>query len=142
MKQIIVLILTLLSLLNCKPKVNEKVTTNTSEILHRKWMLVFFKDFSKEELIRKTAFIDFTNKEYVSANLGCNNLSSTYKVADSSKIKYTQWIITEMACADMKLEDDFSKVIQDFTTYKIVGHNLTLYNVKNEKMIFVAQDWD
>lgn len=141
MKQL-ALVIILLSMMNCKPKANEKPITNTIESIHRKWMLLSFKNFSKEELIRKVAFLDFTNKEYVTASMGCNNLSATYSIKSTAKIDYLQWIRTEMACEDMKLEDEFSKVIQDFTTYKIVGHNLTLYNFKNEKLIFVAQDWD
>ena len=47
-----------------------------------------------------------------------------------------------MACGDMKLEDDFLEILPKLDFYRIDGHKLTLYNSKNEKIVFVAQDWD
>jgi heat shock protein HslJ len=140
MKQLAVLII-LFSIMNCKPKVEEiKVPTNPENI-KRVWMLTEFSNYEKKFLIDSEAQLNLTNSESAMAKMGCNTLSFNYKTTNS-EIIFSKGITTLMACTDMKLEDEFSKTITDFKKYKIDGHTLTLFNSKNQKMVFVAQDWD
>lgn len=104
-------------------------------------MLVEFKDYKKEYLLEKKAFLDLTNSERATSKMGCNNLLFTYKTK-KSEISFTNAISTEMACIDMKLETDFSKEIIKMNSFYINAHKLTLTSENGEKMIFVAQDWD
>lgn len=104
-------------------------------------MLVNFKNYSKESLIKKSAFLDLTNSENASAKMGCNNLSFAYKVKEDT-ISFSEGIATRMFCEDMSLENDFYKEISSINNYKIEGHKLLLTSSKGEKMEFIAQDWD
>jgi heat shock protein HslJ len=140
MKQLLLMTI-LFSIMSCKPKVYEvKVATNP-ENLKRVWMLIEFSNFQKKFLVDSEAQLNLTNAESAMAKMGCNTMSFKYRI-DKSEIIFSKGITTLMACTDMKLEDQFSKEITDFKKYKIDGHTLTLCNSKNEKMVFVAQDWD
>jgi heat shock protein HslJ len=139
-KQFAILLIIFLTI-NCKPKANEVKITNNPENLKRVWMLVAFSSFERKFLMDSEAQLNLTNSERAMAKMGCNTLSFDYKITNS-EIIFSKGISTLMACTDMKLEDEFSKVITDFKKYKIDGHTLTLFNSKNEKMVFVAQDWD
>lgn len=135
------ILLIIFSTINCKPKVNEVKITNNPENLKRVWMLVAFSSFERKFLMDSEAQLNLTNSERAMAKMGCNTLSFDYKIINS-EIIFSKGISTMMACTDMKLEDEFSKIITNFKKYKIDGHTLTLFNPKNEKMVFVAQGWD
>jgi heat shock protein HslJ len=140
MKQL-ALVIILFSMMNCKPKANEVKVANNPENLKRVWMLVAFSSYEKKFLMDSEAQLNLTNSERAMAKMGCNTLSFDYNTTNS-EIIFSKVISTMMACTDMKLEDEFSKVITDFKKYKIDGHTLTLFSSKNDKMVFVAQDWD
>jgi heat shock protein HslJ len=74
--------------------------------------------------------------------MGCNQLSFPYKITNTSEIKFSDGIATQMYCEDMKLEDSFSKEITWISNYATQGHQLILTSPKGIKMVFVAQDWD
>jgi heat shock protein HslJ len=137
----------LFGIIRCTSKINTKNPeinpTEKSEEpkLQRIWMLTEFANFEKKFLVDSEAQLNLTNTESAMAKMGCNTLSFKYK-NDKSQIIFSKGITTLMACIDMKLEDQFSKEILDFKKYKIDGHTLILYNSKNEKMVYVAQDWD
>ena len=148
--KLIILIVFLSSILNCKSKIEDKKNKNSIENeatnvknvnqnLNRVWMLIEFENFSKELLIEKKAFLDLTKNN---ASMGCNSIDFNYKKKSVSKIEFSNLIRTEMACGDMTLEDNFLETIPKLNSYKIDGHKLTLYNSQNKKMVFVAQDWD
>jgi META domain len=148
--KLIILIILLSTILNCKSKIEDKKIKNSIEneatdvknvnqILNRVWMLIEFGNFSKELFIEKKAFLDLTTN---SASMGCNSIGFNYKKKSVSEIEFSNLIRTEMAYGDMTLEDDFLKTIPVLNSYKIDGHKLTLYNSQNKRMVFVAQDWD
>jgi heat shock protein HslJ len=138
----------LFGIIQCTSKINTKSTesipikSTVSNNLNRVWMLVEFKKFTKEELIKKKAFLNMTKTEIATSNMGCNGISSNYRIKTNSEIIFTQGLRTEMACEDMKLEDAFLKILPILNHYKIVGHKLTLTSINNDKLIFIAQDWD
>lgn len=135
---LVFLISTILFSCNSKKEVNEKAIQNTNRV----WMLAEFQDFKKEDLIKKEAQLDLRDSIRATVKMGCNSLSFTYKIKKDFKITFTSGISTMMACEDMQLEDKFSTAITKITSYKIEGHTLTLLNEAQEKMVFVAQDWD
>lgn len=140
MKKIIIISLVLLWA-NCKPKNVEMTTANQPENIRRIWMLVEFSNFEKNFLIDNKAQLNLTNSNLATAQMGCNSFTFESKIT-SSEIIFSKGIMTQMACNDMKLEDEFSKKIDAFTKYKIEGNRLVLSTPKNEKMVFIAQDWD
>ena len=114
--------------------------------LHKKWMLVEYKDFTKADLIKMEAHIDLTknaeaDKRYT-AKMGCNNMFFTGEF-EKGKAKFSGVGSTMMYCQDrMKLEESFGQELPHITQYKIEGHFLTLSNANGDKMKFVEQDWD
>jgi len=114
--------------------------------IHRKWMLVEYKDFSKPELVKLEAYMDLTKiadaPNRYTAKMGCNGMFFTSEFNDG-KAKFSGLGSTMMYCdGRMKLEESFGKTLPTMTQYKIEGHFLTLSNVEGQKMKFVAADWD
>ncbi len=126
----------------CKKNVSEPVVSNfTAQNINRKWMLVTYKNYPKDNLIEKKAFLDMTNKERASSKMGCNNLSFSYTVVGNA-ITFNQGMGTKMFCEDMTLENDFLNNLPKMTNIVVEGHKMTLNGDHNEKMEFIAEDWD
>ena len=116
------------------------------ENIHKKWMLVEYKDFNKEELVKLEANIDLTknpeSKGRYNAKMGCNGMFFTAEF-NNGKAKFSGLGSTMMYCdGRMKLEELFGKDLPTMNQYKIEGHFLTLSNPSGGKMKFVAADWD
>lgn len=114
--------------------------------LHKKWMLVEYKNFTKEELVKLEAHIDLTkNSESpnrYTAKMGCNGMFFTAEF-NKGKAKFSGVGSTMMYCdGRMKLEESFGNDLPNMNQYKIEGHFLTLSNPNGDKMKFVEQDWD
>ena len=113
----------------------------------RQWMLISFKDYSKEVLIEKKATLNLTNiqgednPESGSAYMGCNTIRLNVKFSNDGKVIFSDFISTRMFCPG-NLESDFLTAIEKITHYKIQGHYLYLYNEKEQQMKFIAADWD
>ena len=130
-------VFSLILLMNCQSQ------KTSNQQIQRKWMLVSFKNYEKNYLVKAKAFLDLTNPEMANANMGCNGLSFQIKKKSEGKISFSQGISTMMACQNfMDLEQDFSKQLSVVTSYKLEGHFLTLYDGKGNSMKFIAEDWD
>lgn len=139
MKKSLTLIAIALITISCNSK--KEASKMSNQNINRVWMLVSFKNYTKEDLVKKNAYLDLTNPERAAAKMGCNNLSFAVKV-EKDKIHFSEGIATKMYCQDMNLENDFSKEITTITNFKVEGHKLILTASKGEKMEFIAQDWD
>ncbi len=135
-------IITVLFLLgNCKSKTTEP-EIQTNQKLKRVWMLVEFKNFKKEDLIKNEAQLNLTDFTNPFAKMGCNRISFQIE-SKENKIKFSNLMSTKMFCEDkMDLETAFMQFLPEFDSYSNQGQKLILENSKGEKMIFVAQDWD
>lgn len=112
--------------------------------LKRKWMLVEFQGFTKEELIQKKAYLDLTHLEKGGgAKMGCNSIFFSVKLKNNHRIHFSGVGSTMMYCdGSMKLEENFGKLLPTITKYQVKGHFLTLKNKNGQTMKFVAEDWD
>ena len=138
-----ILSLMLLLTVSCKSSDN---SMSGMQNLHKKWMLVEYKDFIKEELVKLEAYMDLTkNSESpnrYTAKMGCNGMFFTAEF-NKGKAKFSGVGSTMMYCdGRMKLEESFGKYLSNMTQYKIEGHFLTLSNANGDKMKFVEADWD
>ena len=141
MKNIFIALFMLFSII-CKSQTKKNDFENNQKQLKRVWMLIEFKDFKKSDLIKNQAQLNLKNFKNPSAFAGCNQINFTMKI-EKNKIKFNNIISTEMFCdSKMELENAFSKSLSNNFKFLIKGHTLTLTNSKNEKMVFVAQDWD
>ncbi|MFN3272523.1 MAG: META domain-containing protein [Cloacibacterium caeni] len=112
--------------------------------LKRKWMLVELQGFTKEELIQKKAYLDLTHLERGGgAKMGCNSIFFSVKLKNNHKINFSGVGSTMMYCdGNVKLEENFGKLLPTITKYQVKGHFLTLKNKNGQTMKFVAEDWD
>ena len=110
----------------------------------RKWMLVDFQGFTKEELIQKKAYLDLTHLDKGGgAKMGCNSIFFSVKLKNNHRINFSGVGSTMMYCdGNMKLEENFGKLLPTITKYQVKGHFLTLKNKNGQTMKFVAEDWD
>ncbi len=140
MKKLSFIILFSIIIFSCNSnKVTKDIPTQN---INRVWMVTQFKSFEKQFLINAKAQLDLTASDNALANMGCNGISFKYNLKSNSQIIFTEGIRTEMACGDMKLEDDFLEILPKISYFIIEGHKLVLTSKDGEKMIFVAQDWD
>ena len=112
--------------------------------LKRKWMLVEFQGFTKEELIQKKAYLDLTHLDKGGgAKMGCNSIFFSVKLKNNHRINFSGVGSTMMYCdGNMKLEENFGKLLPTITKYQVKGHFLTLKNKNGQTMKFIAEDWD
>ena len=112
--------------------------------LKKKWMLVEFQGFTKEELIQKKAYLDLTHLEKGGgAKMGCNSIFFSVKLKNNHRINFSGVGSTMMYCdGNVKLEENFGKLLPTITKYQVKGHFLTLKNKNGQTMKFVAEDWD
>lgn len=140
MKKMIALLSVSILLFSCHCK-KELVNNTNQQNLHKKWMLVAFKNYAKEDLIAKNAFLDLSDQARATSKMGCNNLSFGYAI-NGNNISFSQGMSTRMFCENMNLENDFSTDLIQMTQLSIQGHQLTLSGKGKEKMVFIAEDWD
>ncbi|QIY84585.1 META domain-containing protein [Chryseobacterium sp. NEB161] len=143
LKSIGVLSLILFLAVSCKT--SNKDNKGMMENINRKWMLVEYKDFTKEDLTKLEANMDLTKKSDApnryTAKMGCNGMFFTAEF-DKGKAKFSGVGSTMMYCdGRMKLEEQFGKDLPNMTQYKLEGHFLNLSG-GNTTMKFVAADWD
>lgn len=112
--------------------------------LKRKWILVEFQGFTKEELMQKKAYLDLTHLDKGGgAKMGCNSIFFSVKLKNNHRINFSGVGSTMMYCdGNMKLEENFGKLLPTITKYQVKGHFLTLKNKNGQTMKFVAEDWD
>lgn len=112
--------------------------------LKRKWMLVEFQGFTKEELIQKKAYLDLTHLDKGGgAKMGCNSIFFSVNLKNNHRINFSGVGSTMMYCdGNVKLEENFGKLLPTITKYQVKGHFLTLKNKNGQTMKFVAEDWD
>ena len=112
--------------------------------LKRKWMLVEFQGFTKEELIQKKAYLDLTHLDKGGgAKMGCNSIFFSVKLKNNHRINFSGVGSTMMYCdGNVKLEENFGKLLPSITKYQVKGHFLTLKNKNGQTMKFIAEDWD
>lgn len=123
--------------------ISSKCSEKSSNVDYKRvWMLVEFKNYTKDSLTKNKAKLDLTNPESASAYMGCNNIGYGFTVTSDDEITFSNGMATEMYCENNTLEKDFLRAIERKMKYKIDGHFLMLTNSKNEVLKFVAQDWD
>lgn len=115
--------------------------------LHRQWMLVEFKNFSKDFLVKNKANLDLSAtkspKNQYNAFMGCNRMFMTADFQAGGRAEFSKVNSTMMLCQEnMELEMAFATELPKMKHYKIDGHFLTLSAENGEKMKFIAADWD
>ena len=102
-------------------------------IREKYWKLIELngKPVKVDSSFQKEPHIIFKDEEnrFV-GNGGCNNFSGTYQLDEGNRIKLSQAIVTQMACANMEQESQFLRVLTMADNYNVVGDMLVLNKAK------------
>ncbi len=71
-------------------------------------------------------------------NAGCNNIMGNYKLMADNKISFSKIASTLMACPNLKIEDQFKKVLEATNHYNLMDDELTLLDGKTPLAQFKA----
>lgn len=114
----------------------------TDSRLHDIWVLeqlngkkVILADFTKE--LPNLEINSSTNKFMGFA--GCNRMNGTI-FFERGLLHFTNTITTRMFCGEKNKENEFLKVLQSTTTYKVENLRLILTNASGEELIFKKVD--
>lgn len=113
-------------------KVEQK--TDTAKLYSKEWKLIELKG---KPIVLDTTFSKYPHlifeKEYrVSGNMGCNGFGGNVELKDTNGITFSHIIATEMACPNLKVEQDFLDVMNNAESYIVENNVLTLSNDKQE----------
>ncbi|WP_394776824.1 META domain-containing protein [Flavobacterium sp.] len=115
---------------------------NTDYRLHDIWVLeelngfkVFITDFQKE---LPRIEINSAENKFMGYG-GCNAVSGSI-FYEKDVLRFTQVISTRMACAPGNKEGEFTKALQNTTTYSIGDNRLTLSNPSGKLLVFRKVD--
>jgi heat shock protein HslJ len=139
----LVLIITFSSFLfSCSENVkkdNQKSSLNDSPFVNTTWLLESLNDKQiNYPADYKQNYLVFTGEAEgfkFSGFAGCNNISGTYDVGDHNEIGITNIVNTKKSCSFSELENDFLKMLDEITSYKINGFYMTVYR-RNEKIAY------
>jgi heat shock protein HslJ len=98
-------------------------------LVKNKWRLIELngKTVLNTNEPEKDMFIQLNNEGRYSAFIGFNNMIGVFILGDEkSLIKFTNGASTMMACPDMTIEKEFSKMLVKINNYSINGNNLSL----------------
>jgi heat shock protein HslJ len=140
--RILIGILISMLLISCKLNRDGIKKVEINQNIHRKWMLIQFEDFKKEEIIEKKCFLDLTNTAYASAEMGCNTLGFEYDFKEDKTFSVSKVLTTHMYCEENRIEGQFLNSLAKIESYKIEGHKLFLITTTKKEIVFVAEDWD
>lgn len=93
-----------------------------------KWKLVSLNGKKVTQNGKKVYFLKLdSNDPRFTAYAGCNSISGNYVMPSSGTIDFSDVIMTQMACADMTLEDQFGAMLVQAVKYKLDANTLTFF---------------
>ena len=114
---------------------NTKETANNAEVKNgltkvevkngltdKYWKLVELNGVTVES----TAHIIFKPDGTVSGSLGCNNFNGVYTQQQGNRIKFDNLVNTQKMCLDMRVEDEFKRVLQIADNYNLTDKQFVL----------------
>ncbi|WP_027381086.1 META domain-containing protein [Chryseobacterium daeguense] len=134
--------------INCTSSQKQNnINTIRNHQIQREWMLVAFDNYTKQDLVKNNAKINLTQdiengKIKGTAFMGCNSMFFTSEFKQNGDVEISDIGSTMKACAEMKLETDFSASFKNMKKYSVQGHFLTLSDDNGNQIKFVAADWD
>lgn len=100
----------------------------TSMITDKRWKLVELggKPVADSVNGKEPFLLLHTNDSRYSASGGCNGIGGTFTLAGHGKIKFAQGMSTKMACENMEIENELTRVLIAADNYTLKGDSLSL----------------
>lgn len=113
--------------------ISSKASTNPDDLLGKEWKL---QELNGAKVTLDTAFknypyLKFDGKGKAMGNLGCNGFGANTRFSGTDSLSITDIIGTQMACPNLKVEQDFSEALRNTRTFQLDGHTLYLNNEKH-----------
>lgn len=119
---------------------NSRIATTTSiekvnpaegkyTLAETKWKLVTLNKKNISQKGKKAYFIKMNSKDGMfKAFAGCNSIGGSYDMPSADRLLFSEIAMTEMACANMELESNFTKMLEEVAIYKLDKETLTLFS--------------
>ena len=117
--------------------------TQPVAIENTEWKLVELNGNTNELFAAEpdTFFLTLSTENGLNGVGACNTFFGNYKLSEADSILLEPMGMTQMACPNIELEDEFIKMFYEVNTYSIEGNRLSLFNesVKVAEMEAVAE---
>lgn len=123
------MILLALGIYSCDSSDNKVSEPETPQITDKYWKLIEIEGQAvnaSEGWIKEPHLLLQTNENQMTGNGGCNSFFSTFELDQKQGLAFGPIGITEMACQDMALEQQFTQTLRLIETYSIQNDTLTL----------------
>ncbi|GEM_PF-3107156 len=103
------------------------------------WELSTIKDIDLTKYSGQKATLNFNlAKGEVYGNLGCNGFGGNlvFPAAGLNQIQINRIFSTQMACEDMRIEDNYARLLQEVNHFKIVNNELQLFKADDLLLSF------
>lgn len=118
-------------------------TEQPATLENTEWKLVELRGESNPEFAAEpdTYFFTLSEENGLTGVGACNSFFGNYRIGDLDTLVLSPMGMTQMACHNMELEDEFVKMLYEVNTYSLEGSRLTLFNegVKVAEMEAVAR---
>lgn len=112
-------------------------------IENTEWKLVELYGNTNEQFAAEpdTFFFMLSTENGLNGVGACNRFFGNYRLGGLDTLELEPMGMTQMACPNMELEDEFVKMLHEVNTYSIEGNRLVLFNegVKVAEMEAVAE---
>lgn len=110
-----------------------KKNAGNSPLLHTKWILEEIYETLIEQG-KDTTYVTFSDNYKISGNSGCNLFFGNFSYG-KKRIKIDFLGSTKRLCANMSLEERFSKALRDGITYYHIEKNKLFLRNKNKVVL-------
>ncbi len=108
---------------------------SVSDLLGKEWSL---QELNEAPIVLDPNFpkkpvLVFEKDDNLSGNLGCNGFGGVYKIKEDGTIAISNILSTQMACANLEVEQAFTEVLQGAKAFEVENGLLTLKD-ENQKV--------
>ncbi|ASZ13208.1 META domain-containing protein [Chitinophaga pendula] len=119
------------------------VAGEESYIYNKEWKLTTLNGNAIDTIQHRsipTLVFDKKNQR-VSGNAGCNRMMGSFEISGMDNIAFSKLVSTLMACADMELEGNYMKTLEQVNKFSVTTTDNTLLLLKGDVVVarFIAK---
>lgn len=116
------------------PEQSAEILSSPSELYEKEWKL---SELNGRAIVLDSTFqryphLVFGKENTLSGNLGCNGFGGKIEFEADNTIKISDLAATQLACANLEVEQGFLDALKNAQSYTVQNNVLTLSNDKNE----------
>lgn len=125
----------------CSSPANNIKEPETPQITNKYWKLIEIKGQTVEASdgwIKEPHLLFDSSETQMTGNGGCNSFFSNYTLDTNQSLSFGPIGITEMACPDMDLEQQFTRTLRLVEAYSIHNDTLILSGTSDPELAILA----